>query len=205
MKLLKKILITFAIFLVAVVVLGVTASFWCYRRFCDLDSHFYAPSAEIVVRLTIDRSFDPPLSFTVTKTKKGATLEACVLPAPYHFTFSYVTRSLADPELKKIINLVERADIPGMGHTKQLLYMDGSTWNIGVARHGTVEKVSVRCPDVSTDNVRYANLVELGKTLNEYSDFVTATERLLAIPGGKFADRQPPVEVEHASPVRQRP
>ena len=180
MKLLKYVLIYSAATLAAIVLMGITISFWCYHRFCDLDSRLYSPSAESVVRLTIDRSFDPPLSFTVIHTKTDTTLEACALPnaGSNFFTFSYVTCSLGDKEWKKIVDLIEKAEIPMIAHGKHGMYLDGSVWHISIARSGAVEKASIPNPDSRQDDVRYTSLFELGKMLNENADFITATERL---------------------------
>ena len=178
MKLLKKILKLLAVLFVVFVTVSTTTCFWFFRRFCDLDSPLYSPSAETVVRLTIDRSFLPPLSYTIIRTKSATTLEACVRPDPYFFTFCYFTRSLSDQQWKRIIDLVERSDVPSMTHMKQQLYLDGSTWNIGIARNGSIEKASVRCPDASENDTRKTNLVALGKLLNEYAWYITATEIL---------------------------
>ena len=172
-----------AIVAAVVAVLLISAGGFCYRRFCDLDSHFYDPDGDTVIRLRVERSFEMPVSFTVIRRGDGVTLEVFSPPGSgrdERWTKGcWRSRDLGAAQWAEVQALVREMDIRVLANEHQPLFMDGSTWRLSIRTAAGLERAMRRCPDGYQRDRRYQALCALGLLLDEASGWPIPREGLV--------------------------
>lgn len=167
----------------ALLVLGCLFAFG-YRRFCGLDSRFYQPRADTVIRLVIERSFEMPISFTVLERAGVARLEVFAPPGPgrneHWGRGRWRNRVLTPAEWVQVRTLVAKTDVRVLASEHQPLFNDGSTWHLSIRTKGGLETVTRHCPDSFPDNERYQALCALALLLDEAADWPILRDDLVA-------------------------
>lgn len=182
LKLLRASIVISGVLLLILLVVG----FWCYRRFCGLDSRFYHPRGTTVVRLVIYRSFEMPVSFTVIERGGVARVETFLATGPdrrqHWHRGCWRGRSLTSAEWAQVQALLAQADMRVLASEHQPLFNDGSTWHLSVRTTTGLETVTRHCPDGFLGNHRYKALCALGLLLDAAAGWPIPSEELVSEP-----------------------
>ena len=154
-----------------------------YRRFCRLDSRFYQPRADTVIRLVIERSFERPVSFTLLERAGSVRLETFVVPdrdrdGLWGHRF-WRTRRLTPDEWATVQALVAQTKARFVANEHQPLFCDGSTWHLSIRTKAGLDTVTRRCPESFRRDERYRALCALGVLFSETAGWPLSRESLV--------------------------